>query len=321
VNVQSRFALKISYVSENQGKIEEETEDENEGFASQEQWLKISDTNISSYFSWSTIAQVDSIISNVTVSQEFSEESDSRIIYFNYPRGSDIYHDPKIGIKGILIKPSSIPTSVTTPSPINPTDQNYFIWILIGIILLSIGLMMSKAEYRDYLLNRVLHIDTGAHRLSMEEVLENEIRNKILNFIIDYPGIHYNELLRHSEISPNTLAWHLDILETYKIIHKQRVGQLLIFYPYLDKNPFAEFDPTISKSKFTLDIFQIIGDNPGIHQKSIVTRMESNRKTVDYHLKKLIDADLIRIEKKAKHIFYYTKLKEIKFPNQFMDNN
>ncbi|MCK5346065.1 MAG: winged helix-turn-helix transcriptional regulator, partial [Candidatus Heimdallarchaeota archaeon] len=166
---------------------------------------------------------------------------------------------------------------------------------------------MSKQEYRDYLLNRVIHLDSNRHRLSMEEVLENEFRNEILNLIIDQPGIHYSELLRQIKTSSSNLAWHLDILEQYKIISKKRVGRFLIFYPYLDKNPFAEFDPTLIKSKTTLDIFQIIGDNPGIIQVRIAKRMELNRKTISYHLDKLSSAGLIIIKKVGRKTQIYPR--------------
>ena len=34
--------------------------------------------------------------------------------------------------------------------------------------------MMTTEEYRSYLLNRFLPLNTGPHRLSMEQVFENE---------------------------------------------------------------------------------------------------------------------------------------------------
>lgn len=157
-------------------------------------------------------------------------------------------------------------------------------------------------------MNRILYINKGLHTLTMEEVLENTTRSKIIDLIIDNPGIHHNELLREADVSASTLAWHLDILETYKIIHKQRVGQYLIYYPYLDKNPFAEFDPNIVKSKTTLDIYQLIGDNPGMYQSQIARRMDLDHKTVRYHLDKLLEAELIHSDNKIRKKGYYIVL-------------
>jgi predicted transcriptional regulator len=292
---QSQLGLLLNMESEVEFDEEALSEDEEKGFSYNEQWLQTSTNNISGFFSWNKQALIDGSIHNVSV-EVFSEsgEKEQQISIF-YPRGNNIYHDPKIGIAGIL----------QPPVIISPPGGLIFI-ILAGIIGIF-GLIMSKQEYRHYLLNRVIHLDTSPHRLSMEEVLENEFRIHILNLIIDQPGIHYSELHRLVETTSSNLAWHLDILETYKIIFKKRVGHFLIFYPYLDKNPFADIDPTIIKSKTTLDIFQIIGDNPGIIQIRIAKRMELNRKTIKYHLDKLDSAGLIIIKKVGRKTHIYPR--------------
>ncbi|TFH29062.1 MAG: winged helix-turn-helix transcriptional regulator, partial [Promethearchaeota archaeon] len=289
----SQLGLLINMESDTEYDESSKTEDEEQAFSSNEQWLKTTMNDISGFFSWSKQALIDGSMENLTVDVNSESGGNEHQISLFYPRGDSIYHDPKIGISGILQPPSSIP-------PIGGffTD-NLTLILIIGMVSLVgvFGLIMSKQEYRHYLLNRVIGLELGPHRLSMEEVLENNFRNTILNFIIDQPGIHYSELLRLVDTSSSNLAWHLDILENYKIILKKRVGRFLIFYPYLDKNPFAEFDPTIIKSKTTLDIFQIIGDNPGIIQVRIAKRMDLNRKTIKYHLDKLQTAGLIEIKK------------------------
>ncbi|QEE17350.1 winged helix-turn-helix transcriptional regulator [Promethearchaeum syntrophicum] len=275
---------------------DDETEDEANGYSQNEEWIQTSPADISGFFSWSQYALVDDIEKNVSVNTISISEENLQRVYLNYPRGAHIYHDPKIGVKGIIRLP-------TVPfSPGNPFS--YLIYILLGVLLLF-GLIMTKQEYRHYLLNRIIDIDKGVHRLTMEDVLENEFRNQILNLIIENPGIHYSELLRSVDTSSSNLAWHLDILETYKIISKKRVGRFLIFYPFIEKNPFAEFDINLIKSKTTLDIFQIVGDNPGIVQYQIAKRMDLNRKTIKYHLDKLMSSNLIRIEKigRKNHIY------------------
>lgn len=183
-----------------------------------------------------------------------------------------------------------------------------WIWIVLITGLVSTVLFilyMSVPEFRQYLLNRYLPMHTAPHRLTMEEVLENEIRMNLITLILERPGIHYSELLREIDTSPSNLAWHLDILETYKIIQKQRLGKFLIFYPYLDKNPFANLDPTIAKSKTTLEILKIIGENPGIYQGKIAKRLDLNRKSVQYHLDKLEELKLIRREKLGRKVLLY----------------
>ena len=292
----SQLGLVIDIESESEFDEDDETEDESKGYSKNEEWIETSPDDIAGFFSWSQYALVDNVTKNVSVNVISQPEENMQKIYLNYPRGAHIYHDPKIGIKGIIRLPV-VPISLKN-------STQYLIYFLLGVILLF-SLIMTKQEYRHYLLNRVVDIDKGAHRLTMEEVLENEFRNQILNLIIENPGIHYSELLRSIETSSSNLAWHLDILETYKIISKKRVGRFLIFYPFIDKNPFADFDINLIKSKTTLDIFQIIGDNPGIFQHQIAKRMDLNRKTIKYHLDKLLSSNLIRIERigRKNHIY------------------
>jgi len=252
----------------------------------------------SGIFSWNPTYLLDGEEKNVTISAISSSEDGSEMIsefYLNYGNGEYILHDPRLGIDGIYEFPMSL----------------WWLYVLIGIGVLIVGtfgLTMSKEEYREYLINRILYREKKLHQLTVEQVLENKFRQKIIDLIIDQPGIHYRELLRQVGTSASNLTWHLEVLVNYKIIHKQLVGKYLIYYPYLDKNPFADFDPTLVKSKTTLNIYQLIGDNPGIYQNKIANRMGLNHNTIKYHLEKLLDAKLIYIEqvgrKKQYHVIF-----------------
>ncbi len=198
----------------------------------------------------------------------------------------------------VYISPVLIPENFWTSS---------FGLIIIGsaIVAIIFGSIMTNQQYRDYLLNRFLPINKGPHRLSMEDVLENENRSFIISTILDHPGIHFNELLRESAISAGTLAWHLDILETFKIIRKERVGQYLMYYSFLDTNPVSKLDPKLQKSRTTLEIMQLVKDNPGIYQNQIAKRMDLDHKTVKYHLDKLREADIVTSKKSGRRNLFY----------------
>ncbi len=300
------LSLRVEMESEeDEYQHDEETENEEEGYDDDEDSYTLSTNNFTGFFSWKEYAIIDGIQENVSVSTitEIDGEELEQYLYFTYSNGTNIYHDPSLGIAGIL-KILEGPSS--------------YLWVIIIssitiFILSAFGIVMSKSEYRDYIVNRVLHINKGAHILSVEEVFDNEMRNKILDLIIDDPGIHYNELFRKSETSASNLAWHLDILETYKIIKKARVGNYLVFYPFIDKNPFAEFNHNIVKSKTTLEIFEIIGDNPGIHSSKIAHRMEIDHKTVKYHVDKLRDVELVIVIKEGRKNLLYSNIPKDEF--------
>jgi predicted transcriptional regulator len=291
----SQLALKLVFESEVEYEENDDTYDEEEGYANEEMGLRIGEQEYRGYFTWAEQAEIDGVLQNVNASDIITDSTTRGHLFLSYPRGNHIYHDPKIGVTYL--------------------GQSFdYVALIVIISLLAFiglfGLAMSKEEYRSYLLNRLIPIKQGPHRLDMEDVLDNENRNKILDIIIDEPGVHYNELLRKTNIAASSLAWHLDILETYKVIHKARVGRYIVFYPYLDKNPFANFNPNIAKSQTTLDIFQIISDHNGLLQSQLARRIDLDHKTVKYHLEKLLEANLIFKRKKGRRYYYHVFVRE-----------
>ncbi len=190
----------------------------------------------------------------------------------------------------------------------SPLLENLW-WILIIIAgFLALVIIISKKDYIRMIKERITPVETGVHRLSLEDVLENQNRNKIIDIILKQPGIHFNELLRETELAPGNLVWHLDILETYKIIGKKRIGNFLAYFPYYQKNPISNIDIELEKSKLTLEILQRIEEKPGIWNSLITKEMEVDHKTIHYHVKKLIELGLIHIKKDGRKKKLYPNL-------------
>lgn len=201
---------------------------------------------------------------------------------------------------------------------------NNWIWILIVIIgsvgIVSIAILISKKDYFQYLKTRTVPIEKGAHRLSLEEVLENENRNKIIELILNEPGIHFNELLRRTEIAAGNLVWHLDILETYKVIGKKRIGKFIAYFPYYQKNPVSNIDLKLSKSKLTLEILEMIEKEPGLWGNKITKHFKVDHKTIQYHVNKLKELNLINFRKEGRKKKIYINLDSEYFQNSKEDN-
>jgi len=184
-----------------------------------------------------------------------------------------------------------------------PYDWTWlFILIAIGVIfgVLSLAILISRKDYFQYLRTRTIPVEKGAHRLSLEQVLENENRGKIIDLILKKPGIHFNELLREMDIAAGNLVWHLDILETYKVVGKKRIGNFVAYFPYYQKNPLSNIDLKLQKSKLTLEILEMIEREPGIWNNFITKKMKVDHKTIQYHIDKLIELDLINFQKEGR---------------------
>ncbi len=194
-------------------------------------------------------------------------------------------------------------------------------WLMITILItavsiLSIALLISKKDYFQYLKTRTISIEKGAHRLSLDEVLENENRSKIIELILNEPGIHFNELLRKTGLAAGNLVWHLDILQTYKIIGKKRVGNFIAYFPYYQKNPISNIDLKLQKSKFTLEILEMIEQDPGIWNSLITKKLKVDHKTIQYHIKKLLELGLVNIKTDGRKKKIYPNLDAEYFNNK-----
>ncbi len=187
-----------------------------------------------------------------------------------------------------------------------------WVWVSFFVILFSVlvaaVIMISKSDYMQYLRMRTVSIEKGAHRLSLEDVLENKNRDKIIELILNEPGIHFNELLRRTGLAAGNLVWHLDILETYKIIGKKRVGKFIAYFPYYQKNPISNLDLKLSKSKLTLEILEMIEKEPGLWNNLITKKLKVDHKTIYYHINKLKDLNLIRFQKDGRKKKFFPNL-------------
>ncbi|UCD02444.1 MAG: hypothetical protein JSV23_05390 [Promethearchaeota archaeon] len=188
---------------------------------------------------------------------------------------------------------------------------------IIAIAIIALVVLISKKDYFQYLKTRTIPIEKGAHRLSLDEVLENENRNKIIDLILNEPGIHFNELLRRTGLAAGNLVWHLDILLTYKVIGKKRIGNFISYFPYYQKNPISNVDLKLQKSKLTLEILEMIEKKPGIWNNLITKNFKVDHKTIQYHIKKLIDLNLINIKKEGRKNKLYPNLES----DYFNDKN
>ncbi|MFX0148853.1 MAG: hypothetical protein ACFE8E_14030 [Candidatus Hodarchaeota archaeon] len=107
----SQLALYTKLFSEDYYNDKEETEDENDGVATDEKEVYTDNGIYRGIFSWKETAMIDGVEMPVLTNElEFEcKEENIQMLLFNYPRGNHIYHDPKIGIVFINLPASDFP--------------------------------------------------------------------------------------------------------------------------------------------------------------------------------------------------------------------
>lgn len=244
------------------------------------------------YFETEPTAEASGETIDVGVSQEY--DTGQKIAYIAFERFTGtLIHDPRFGIESKDVLGDNL-------------IYLYIIIIFLGIVLvISFSLIMTKKEYREFIFNRIVSFDKQNHNLTIEEVMENKNRDKIIESILKNPGCHFNELARDTEIYSGNLVWHLDVLESYKIIKNKRIGRYVTYFPYYDKNPITKVDFLIQKSTTTIRILDLINKYPGMYQNQIARKMKLNHKTVKYHLQKLKDAEIINEKKIGRRLCFF----------------
>ncbi|UCC19472.1 MAG: hypothetical protein JSV62_15445 [Promethearchaeota archaeon] len=139
-NPNSRLALYIKLESEIDYEEKETTEDEALEYAQNEKGIYTTNHSHIGFFSWEENATIDSISKEVFTSAIETDDSEpnEQKTYLNYPNGTLIYHDPKIGIEGL-----SVPSSDGTTIP------GYAIFIFLGAGMLGLIIVFYRVK-RNY---------------------------------------------------------------------------------------------------------------------------------------------------------------------------
>ncbi|MHA2050212.1 MAG: hypothetical protein ACW986_11400 [Promethearchaeota archaeon] len=132
LNGSSNLALYTMLNSEEGYEQDDETYDEEKEYALSEKGVITSLNTFTGFFSWKENASIDGISKRILVSEidvDDHNETEQKL-YINYPRGNNIYHDPKIGIEGLF-----------------PSDIAPFPLTLIIILVIIIGSVSASVVY------------------------------------------------------------------------------------------------------------------------------------------------------------------------------
>jgi DNA-binding MarR family transcriptional regulator len=128
--------------------------------------------------------------------------------------------------------------------------------------------------------------------MEKNELLNLEIRRKIYKYIKDNPGLHLHELARKLEINYHNLRYHLSCLEKNDIITIKTSNSYSRVYP----NKICTIDKkllNIIRQETPRNILLYLCYSAVCSQKELSIELERHHTTIEYHLKKLIDLDII----------------------------
>ena len=177
--------------------------------------------------------------------------------------------------------------------------------LIATLIIVTVFAALTINDYRS-IFDRKNYMKQGRSYLSLTEIFENENRLKILTQILSNPGIHHNELQRTCDLQKGQLQWHIETLLKHNIIKKEKDGQYTIYFPITSSSEAIRmYRNRLTKSKTTNFVLDIIKKNPGIISAEISRMLNLSRNSIKYHIDKLIEKQLIKVEKKGRNFELY----------------
>ncbi len=152
----------------------------------------------------------------------------------------------------------------------------------------------EKTSHAIYKLILLKYIVPGS-KMTKNQVLENENRNKIYEFILKNPGCHLSEIKDVMNIKGQLAKWHLFILEKFGFIFSIRYLKYLTFF----SKSFNEdlINPYLSlKNENSYKIFKILWENPVLNIDELRILLPFQLPTLKYHLNKLIESNVVKIQ-------------------------
>ena len=126
------------------------------------------------------------------------------------------------------------------------------------------------------------------------DAFDLEIRRHIYDFISDNPGLHMREVSRRLSVPKTTLRYHLNYLKKRGLIKRKPEGRCIRYYV---ANKIGSTDKkilSILRKDTTRNIVLYLLFHVYSSQIDLSGSLEKHISTIEFHLKKLLELDIIK---------------------------
>ena len=131
-------------------------------------------------------------------------------------------------------------------------------------------------------------------RISQDRVLDNYTRGQIHGYILANPGGHFSSIKAALDLNNGTLAYHLQRLQTERLVKSAFDGTHRRFYPAGMKVPEPVKDGLTEVQRM---IVSLTIERPGISQRELGSLMGLSPATVNFHIERLAAKGVVRRER------------------------
>jgi predicted transcriptional regulator len=130
-------------------------------------------------------------------------------------------------------------------------------------------------------------------RKNQEKSLELEKRKDLYLLVSRSPGLHFREIQRRTQSGTGQLDYHLEYLRKVGLIRAEKRGEYLRFYARTDIKSDEKRVLELLYKKNIRRILLYLLDHECCNHDGLVQNLEISPSTISWHLKKLIDAEMV----------------------------
>lgn len=149
-----------------------------------------------------------------------------------------------------------------------------------------------------------------AHKLlSKEELLDNDLRARVMEYLVQSPGVYLGKISRELHIPTSTLKYHLNILRSFEMVTTAKKGRCRHYFPR--RRRFSDEEKAMYAAlehEPTRRMVELVARNPGISQAGLVQTTGLSQSTVAWHMAKLEHLGLARAERRGVKEYHLTPL-------------
>lgn len=157
------------------------------------------------------------------------------------------------------------------------------------------------------------------------KALELVTRQNLYSLISESPGLHFREIQRRTKMATGQLTYNLNYLQKVGLIKSQKDGEYLRYYS--DRQMDVEEKRVLEFLHLTSirHILIYLLENSNCNHESIAENLNLSSSTISWHLKKLIDGNIVNKKVRGRKSFYSINNPElvrkvlIKYRESFLD--
>ena len=142
-------------------------------------------------------------------------------------------------------------------------------------------------------------------KLSIDEILKNEKRKKIYDFILDNPGTYFYKIVTKLGISNHVVVWHLKMLQKFNFIKVEKFENHNVYFDAQFNVKNSKFAYITSKEKVKKIIVYLRENDYGISKSQLSNALKMHPNTISKYLKMLEQINMIIKKKVSKRVIYF----------------